>query len=80
MLTPYYSWKISHHRHHMYHNTLEEDVVYVPHTRSEWGVPADIPPGHSEYDEYLGDAPLYTLLRLVAMQLFAWPAYLRTSL
>ncbi|KAJ7911815.1 fatty acid desaturase-domain-containing protein [Mycena leptocephala] len=40
--TPYFSWKISHHRHHISHASMERDEVYVPNTRSDLGIP---PPG-----------------------------------
>ncbi|KAH9885241.1 linoleoyl phosphatidylcholine delta-12 acetylenase [Cubamyces lactineus] len=73
--TPYFSWKISHHRHHCAHASMERDEVYVPKTRSDLG----IPPSSAEpidYDEYFGDTPIYTLLMLVRQQLLAFPAYL----
>ncbi|GJE88918.1 fatty acid desaturase-domain-containing protein [Phanerochaete sordida] len=73
--TPYFSWKISHHRHHRNHASMERDEVYVPWTRAELGLPAD-PAGTLDYAEYFGDTPLYTLAALVAQQLFAFPAYL----
>ncbi|GJE99111.1 delta fatty acid desaturase [Phanerochaete sordida] len=75
MFTPYFSWKISHHRHHMNHASMENDEVYVPHTRSEYKIPEPSDDGPN-YDEYLGDAPVYTLFKMVLMQLFAYPAYL----
>uniref|UniRef100_D8Q6U0 Fatty acid desaturase domain-containing protein n=1 Tax=Schizophyllum commune (strain H4-8 / FGSC 9210) TaxID=578458 RepID=D8Q6U0_SCHCM len=74
--TPYFSWKISHHRHHSNHASMERDEVYVPKTRAELG----LPPAHEaraiDYDEILGDTPLYTLFMLVRQQLVAFPAYL----
>jgi hypothetical protein len=51
--------------------------VYVPKTRSDLGVPQE-KSGHTiDYDEILGDTPLYTLFMLVRQQLLAFPAYLR---
>ncbi|OJT06852.1 Delta(12) fatty acid desaturase [Trametes pubescens] len=74
--TPYFSWKISHHRHHCNHASMERDEVYVPKTRSDLGIPEE--DGHTkiDYDEYLGDTPIYTLFTLVRQQLLAFPAYL----
>ncbi|KAF8875927.1 fatty acid desaturase-domain-containing protein [Infundibulicybe gibba] len=72
--TPYFSWKISHHRHHSNHASMERDEVYVPKTRSDLGIPA-----HHEgldYEEILGDTPIYTLYMLIRQQVLAFPAYL----
>ncbi|KIP07406.1 hypothetical protein PHLGIDRAFT_30042 [Phlebiopsis gigantea 11061_1 CR5-6] len=75
--TPYFSWRISHHRHHMNHASMERDEVYVPWTRDELGIPdpKDID-GTIDYEEYFGDTPIYTLFKLVRQQLLAFPAYL----
>ncbi|CAL1703512.1 unnamed protein product [Somion occarium] len=73
--TPYFSWKISHHRHHSNHASMERDEVYVPKTRSDLGIPLqkneDI-----DWDEYFGDTPVYTLFMLLRQQFLAFPAYL----
>ncbi|KAI0036033.1 delta 12 fatty acid epoxygenase [Vararia minispora EC-137] len=75
--TPYFSWRISHHRHHRNHASMEKDEVYVPKTRSDLGLPLE-PHGQDgiDYDEILGDTPIYTLGKLLAQQLLAFPAYL----
>ncbi|KAF8985947.1 fatty acid desaturase-domain-containing protein [Cyathus striatus] len=70
--TPYFSWKVSHHRHHAHHASLEKDEVYVPKTRSELGIPEK----PTNYEEYFSDTPLWTLLMLIRQQLFAFQAYL----
>ncbi|TFY70490.1 hypothetical protein EVG20_g2522 [Dentipellis fragilis] len=73
--TPYFSWRISHHRHHSNHASMERDEVYVPKTRSDLGIPRDVN-RPIDYEEYFGDTPLYTLFMLVRQQLLAFPAYL----
>ncbi|KAJ7048052.1 fatty acid desaturase-domain-containing protein [Mycena amicta] len=74
LFTPYFSWKITHHRHHMYHASMTRDETFVPCTRSEVGIPQA---AHaSDYEEYFGDTPLYTLLFLIRQQLLGFPAYL----
>ncbi|KAM6499136.1 linoleoyl phosphatidylcholine delta-12 acetylenase [Amanita muscaria] len=73
--TPYFSWKISHHRHHSNHASMERDEVYVPKTRADIGIP-DEGEGTIDYDEIFGDTPLHTLYMLVRQQLCAFPAYL----
>ncbi|EJF61868.1 hypothetical protein DICSQDRAFT_146983 [Dichomitus squalens LYAD-421 SS1] len=77
--TPYFSWKISHHRHHCNHASMERDEVYVPKTRSDLGIPQESDDGKIDYDEYFGDTPIYTLYMLVRQQLLAFPAYLLTN-
>ncbi|KAJ7510608.1 fatty acid desaturase-domain-containing protein, partial [Mycena galericulata] len=72
--TPYFSWKISHHRHHISHASMERDEVYVPKTRSDLGIP--LPATHINYEEIFGDTPLFTLFMLIRQQLLAFPAYL----
>ncbi|KAF8581811.1 hypothetical protein K439DRAFT_1413973 [Ramaria rubella] len=73
--TPYFSWRISHHRHHSNHASMEKDEVYVPKTRSDLGLPLE--EKHPiDYEEYFGDTPIYTMFMLVRQQLLAFPAYL----
>ncbi|KAF9003034.1 fatty acid desaturase-domain-containing protein [Cyathus striatus] len=73
--TPYFSWKISHHRHHSNHASMERDEVYVPKTREDLGIP-DKHDEDIDWDEIFGDTPVYTLFVLIRQQLLAFPAYL----
>lgn len=73
--TPYFSWKISHHRHHCNHASMERDEVYVPKTREDLGIP-DMPSHKIDWNDLFGDTPIYTLLMLIRQQLLAFPAYL----
>jgi len=75
MWTPYFSWRISHHRHHSNHASMERDEVYVPKTRKDLGIP-DKPCQQVDWDEIFGDTPIYTLFLLIRQQLLAFPAYL----
>lgn len=74
--TPFFSWKISHHRHHSNHASMERDEVYVPKTRTDLSLPKEGDPG-LDYDEILGDTPIFTLFMLIRQQVLAFPAYLR---
>ncbi|KAH8108807.1 fatty acid desaturase-domain-containing protein [Phellopilus nigrolimitatus] len=74
--TPYFSWKIVHHRHHANHASMEKDEVYIPKTRSDLGIPTVDDKGAIDYDDYFGDTPIWTLLMLLRQQFLAFPAYL----
>ncbi|EMD32299.1 hypothetical protein CERSUDRAFT_58880 [Gelatoporia subvermispora B] len=74
--TPYFSWKISHHRHHRNHASMERDEVYVPKTRSDLCIPDEHQEHPIDYEEYFGDTPIYTLYMLIRQQVVAFPAYL----
>ncbi|KAF8887319.1 hypothetical protein BD779DRAFT_1662529 [Infundibulicybe gibba] len=56
------------------HASMERDEVYVPKTRSDLGIPEH----HDglDYEEILGDTPIYTLYMLIRQQVLAFPAYL----
>ncbi|PBK92502.1 linoleoyl phosphatidylcholine delta-12 acetylenase [Armillaria gallica] len=79
--TPYFSWKISHHRHHMNHASMERDEVYVPKTRTDLGLPSkEQEKEHGiDWDDYFGDTPIWTLMMLIRQQVLAFPAYLLTN-
>ncbi|KAK0443604.1 fatty acid desaturase-domain-containing protein [Armillaria borealis] len=76
LFTPYFSWKISHHRHHANHASMENDEVYVPKTRDDLNIPDERPNETVNYEEIFSDTPIYTLYMLLRQQLFAFPAYL----
>ncbi|KAJ8508242.1 hypothetical protein ONZ45_g9472 [Pleurotus djamor] len=70
---PYFSWKITHHGHHMGHGSMERDEVFVPSTRSELGIP--FAATRSQLGEILGESPIYTLFMLIRQQCLGFPAY-----
>ncbi|KAJ7765382.1 delta-12 fatty acid desaturase [Mycena maculata] len=79
LLTPFYSWRASHHAHHKATMSIERDENYVPRTRKDYGLPAETVAKLSDYHEIFEDAPIYTLLRILIMQIFGWPMYLFTN-
>jgi omega-6 fatty acid desaturase (delta-12 desaturase) len=74
LLVPYFSWKISHGKHHKATGNMERDMVFLPRTREEHATRA----GYllHEMHELLEDAPLYTATHMIVQQLFGWPLYL----
>ncbi|PBK64077.1 hypothetical protein ARMSODRAFT_1056595 [Armillaria solidipes] len=76
--TPYFSWKIGHHRHHLTHASMEHDEVYVPKTRAILGIPSkEFEEEHGiNWEYYFGETPIWTLMMLIRQQVLAFPAYL----
>ena len=78
LLVPYFSWQMSHSKHHKATGNLERDMVFVPRTREEQasrlGVLVE------ELGELAEDTPIYTLTMLIAQQLVGWPNYLLTNI
>jgi len=57
---------------------MERDEVYIPKTRSDFGIPKE-QEVQFDYEDYFGDTPIYTLFMLIRQQFLAFPAYLRES-
>lgn len=74
LLVPYFSWKISHGKHHKATGHMERDMVFVPKTREIYA--SRIGKLVHELDELTEEAPLSTLFHSIAQQLFGWPLYL----
>jgi fatty acid desaturase len=73
LMVPYFSWKFSHARHHMYTGHMHKDMAFVPATIKEYD--AKRKAAWIDY-ELVEEVPAITLARLIAHQLFAWPTYL----
>lgn len=74
LLVPYFSWKISHGKHHKATGNIERDMVFVPKTREQYAT--RIGKMIHELDELTEETPIATLIHSVAQQLFGWPMYL----
>ena len=74
LLVPYFSWKISHGKHHKATGNMERDMVFVPRTREEHASKKDWL--LHEMHELLEETPIYTATTLISQQLGGWPAYL----
>lgn len=65
LLVPYHSWRITHRKHHENTGSCENDEVFCPATRSDWG------------KEMLRETPLAHLWGIFIMLGFGWmPGYL----
>lgn len=77
LLVPYFSWKISHGKHHKATGHIERDMVFVPATKDEYS--SKLGKLAHELHELTEDTPIATLLHLITQQLGGWPAYLITN-
>lgn len=77
LLVPYFSWKISHGKHHKATGHMERDMVFVPATRDEWATRR----GYLAHQlhELTEETPIATLVDLILQQLFGWPMYIITN-
>lgn len=74
LFVPYFSWKISHGKHHKSTGHMERDMVFLPKTRQVYA--NRIRRQVHELSELTEEAPLMTALILVGRQLIGWPLYL----
>ena len=77
LLVPYFSWKITHGKHHKATGHLERDMVFVPKRREEYA--SAIGQMAHELSELMEDSPIMTALYLIQQQLAGWLWYLTTN-
>lgn len=77
LLVPYFSWKISHGKHHKATGHIERDMVFIPATREEWASKWHYL-AH-EISELMEETPIATALTLIQQQVGGWPMYLWTN-
>ncbi|MCJ1270830.1 hypothetical protein MMC22_010727 [Lobaria immixta] len=78
LLTPYFSWKSTHRRHHIYANNLAMDHNYVPPQRSEYA--SSLLFDVARLEELTEDSPVVTCLRIILQQVIGFPWYLLTNI
>lgn len=74
LLVPYFSWKISHGKHHKSTGHLERDMVFVPKTREQYA--GRVGKLAHDLSELAEETPIVTALVLLGRQLIGWPLYL----
>lgn len=77
LLVPYFSWKISHGKHHKATGHLERDMVFVPKTRQQYA--SRIGYYAHELSELLEETPILTASTMVGQQLVGWILYLTVN-
>ena len=77
LLVPYFSWKISHGKHHKATGNMARDMVFVPKTRNVYASRM----GYliHELSELMEETPIQTALNMILQQLFGWPMYLLSN-
>ncbi|KAJ5736075.1 Oleate hydroxylase FAH12 [Penicillium malachiteum] len=74
LMVPFFSWKITHARHHRYHGHMDKDVVFVPFTESE--LAKKEPTLLSKFQELVEETPLYHAVTLLGHQVLGWQLYM----
>jgi omega-6 fatty acid desaturase (delta-12 desaturase) len=74
LLVPYFSWKISHGKHHKATGHMERDMVFVPKTREVYA--SLVGKAVHELTELMEETPILTFASFVGQQLVGWPAYI----
>lgn len=74
LLVPYFSWKISHSKHHKATGHMERDMVFLPRTREQHA--SRVGKMVHELGELMEETPIVTALNLIGQQLAGFPMYL----
>lgn len=59
--------------------SIERDENFVPRTRTDYGLPSESSATFADYREIFEETPIYTLTRMIFMQLLGWQYYLLTN-
>ncbi|KAK4664309.1 Oleate hydroxylase fah12 [Podospora pseudopauciseta] len=77
LLVPYYSWQLSHSKHHKATGNMERDMVFLPRTREQQAT--RLGKMVHELHELAEETPIVTLIHLVGQQTIGWWNYLLTN-
>ena len=78
LLAPYFSWKSTHRRHHIYAGHMDKDLNYVPLRRDTYAAKIGLKPG--ELDELGEDVPIVLFLRILLQQVIGWNWYILSNI
>ena len=74
LLVPYFSWKISHGKHHKSTGHMERDMVFLPKTRDIYA--SRLGKMVHEVVDLTEETPIATLIYIIGRQIVGWPFYL----
>ncbi|KAL9593337.1 MAG: hypothetical protein Q9219_007596 [cf. Caloplaca sp. 3 TL-2023] len=77
LLVPYFSWKISHGKHHKATGHLERDMVFVPKTREQYA--SRLGYYAHELSELMEETPILTAGTMIGQQLVGWLLYITAN-
>ncbi|KAK7426224.1 hypothetical protein QQZ08_007253 [Neonectria magnoliae] len=78
LLAPYFSWKSTHRRHHLYAGHMDKDINYVPPLRDVYAAKLGLKPG--QLDELGEDTPIVLFLRILLQQTIGWNWYILSNI
>ncbi|CAG8933601.1 unnamed protein product [Penicillium salamii] len=74
LMVPYFSWQITHARHHRYTGHMEKDTVFVPWTDKDLASKKNL---KIEQLKHLAEeTPIVSFIQLIGHQLMGWQLYL----
>lgn len=77
LLVPYFSWKISHGKHHKATGHMERDMVFIPKTREVYAT--RVSRAIHELHELTEETPIATFIHTFGQQIGGWPMYLMAN-
>lgn len=73
-MVPYFSWKITHARHHRYTGHIEKDTVFVPWTDKDLAEKKGM--SIEQLKHLAEETPIMSFAQLIGHQLIGWQLYL----
>lgn len=74
LMVPYFSWKITHARHHRYTGHMEKDTVFVPWTEDDLASKRNV--SIEQLKHLAEETPIVSFIQLIGHQLLGWQMYL----